>query len=123
MNREQNQYGGDLYYNTDDQEKTKILIHVGLDGIPAMFSVTGIDHDGKCLYAYFRTYKDYQNKFNPDYKKKPTIEWSVMDEEELFLHNGYAIIDIENQKILTICQDNVEYEWYPEFDWYTENSN
>ena len=32
-------------------------------------------------------------------------------------------MNIENRKILTICQDNVEYEWYPEFDWYTENSN
>ena len=99
------QYGGDLYYNTDDQADTKMLLHATVDGIPVGFS--GLyDHDGKCLYIAFRTYKGYANKYNPGYRQPSNKD------ETLYLHDGYAIIDIENRKILTICQDNVEYEWY-----------
>ncbi len=122
LNKVVNQYGGDLYYNTDNREETETLLRASVDGIPVGFYI-GYNNDGKCLYVAFRTYRGYTNKYNPDYKEKGRAGGSTISEEELFLHNGYAIIDIENQKILTICQDNVEYEWYPEFDWYTDGNN
>lgn len=114
------QYGGDVYYNTEDREETKRLLRGSLDGIPVGFYL-GFGNDGKCLYIHFRTYKDFKNQYNPDYKDPPTAtydvqtdKWTYKTDTELYLHDGWAVVDIVNQKILTICKDNVEYEWYPD---------
>ena len=125
LGRHDSKYGGDLYYSPVGQTNAEPLVRIHLDGIPVSIeSNTGrsyIGCDGKCMYVRIATYMNYKNQYNPDWNKESVKDLSP--DELLYLHSGWLVIDVENQKALTICQDDVEYEWYPEFDWYTDGNN
>ena len=110
-----NFYGGDLYTTGPDELTLKHLVRITLDGIPICLEPEnfGFITDGKCVYVKFCTYKSYKNKYNPNPRKITTEEKAANPDPDAytFYNNGWLVIDVENQNVLTISHAELEFDF------------